>query len=107
MNGSHHDYAASHVWAIRARPLCRESSAASGPYKERRDSLIVPMIIWGLLLIVVLALILTPVVGWFLAAGEWVCLDRKPIWGPPENPDVYTSCSGHIDELLRKWGWVS
>jgi hypothetical protein len=45
---------------------------------------------------------LMPVVGWFLAAGEYICLDRSPAWGPPENPDVYTSCSGHIDELLRK-----
>jgi membrane associated rhomboid family serine protease len=79
----------------------------SGPYKQRRTSLTGPMIVWGLLLLLVLALMLMPVVGWFLAAGEWVCLDRNPIWGPPENPDVYTSCSGHIDELLRKWGWVT
>jgi hypothetical protein len=42
-----------------------------------------------------------------LVNGEYVCLDRKPMWGPPQNPEVYTSCSGHIDELLRKWGWVS
>ena len=79
----------------------------SGPYKERRNSLIAPMIIWGLLLVLMLALMLMPVVGWFLIAGEWVCLDRSPVWGPPENPEVYTDCSGHIDELLRKWGWVS
>jgi hypothetical protein len=79
----------------------------SGPYKERRNLLIVPMIIWGLLLVLVLALMLMPVVGYFLAAGEWICLDRSPVWGPPENPEVYTTCSGHIDELLRKWGWVS
>jgi hypothetical protein len=72
-----------------------------GPYRERRNSLIVP-IIWGLLLVLLLALMLMPVVGWFLAAGEYICLDRSPVWGPPENPDVYTSCSGHIDELLRK-----
>jgi hypothetical protein len=43
----------------------------------------------------------------YLAAGEWICLDRQPVWGPPENPEAYTDCSGHIDELLRKWGWVS
>jgi hypothetical protein len=66
----------------------------SGPYKERHNSLIVPMIIWGLLLVLVLALMLMPVVGYFLAAGEWICLDRQPVWGPPENPEVYTSCSG-------------
>jgi hypothetical protein len=29
------------------------------------------------------------------------------VWGPPENPEIYTDCSGHIDELFRKWGWVS
>lgn len=69
----------------------------------RRSSLIARMIIWGLLLV----LMLMPVVGWFLIAGEWVCLDRSPVWGPPENPEVYTTCSGHINELLRKWGWVS
>jgi hypothetical protein len=51
------------------------------------------MIIGGLLLVLVLALMLMPVVGYFLAAGEWICLDRQPVWGPPENPEVYTSCS--------------
>ena len=40
----------------------------SGPYKERRNSLIVPMIIWGLLLVLVLALMLMPLDGWFLGA---------------------------------------
>jgi hypothetical protein len=74
----------------------------SGPYKERRNLLIVPMIIWGLLLVLVLALILMPVVGGFLAAGEWICLDHSPVWGSPENSEVYRDCSGHIDELLRK-----
>jgi hypothetical protein len=65
------------------------------------------MIIWDLLLVLGLALTLVAVVGWFLVADESICLDRSPVWGPPENPEVYTSCSGHIDELLRKWGWVS
>ena len=65
------------------------------------------MIIWGLLLVLVLALMLIAVVGWFLVVDESICLDRSPVWGPPENPEVYTDCSGHIDELLRKWGWVS
>jgi hypothetical protein len=63
MNGSHRDYTASRVWAIRLGPLCRQSSAAFRPYKERHNSLIVPMIIWGLLLVLVLALMLMPVVG--------------------------------------------
>jgi hypothetical protein len=42
----------------------------------------------------VLALMLMAVVGWFLAAGEWICLDRSAVWGPPENPGVYTDCPG-------------
>jgi hypothetical protein len=79
----------------------------SGPYKERSNSLIAPMIIWGLLLVLVLALMLIPVVGWFFIAGECVRPDRSPVPGPPENPEVYTTCSGHINELLRKWGRVS
>jgi hypothetical protein len=71
--------------------------------KVRNTSLIVVMIAWALLV----AFLMIWIVSAFLVNGEWVCLDRKPIWGPPESPDVYTSCSGHIDELLRKWGWVS
>jgi hypothetical protein len=65
------------------------------------------MIIWTLLLVLMLALILMPIVG--LVPRRWrVDLFRSPARvGPPENVDVYTSCSGHIDELLRKWGWVS
>jgi hypothetical protein len=61
------------------------------------------MIIWGLLVV----LLLIWIVGLWLVNGEWICLNRDPVWGPPENPEVYTSCSGHIDELLRKWGWAS
>jgi hypothetical protein len=78
----------------------------SGPYKERRNSLSLLMIIWDLLLVLGLALTLIAVVGWFLVVDESICLDRQPVWGPPES-GVYTDCSGHIDELLRKWGWVS
>jgi hypothetical protein len=69
----------------------------SGPYKERRNPLIVPMIIWGLLL----ALMLMPVVGGFLGAGEWICLDARP-WGSlpitprftRTVPGTLTSCFG-------------
>jgi hypothetical protein len=61
------------------------------------------MIVWALLV----AFLLIWIVSAFLVNGEYVCLDRSPVWGPPENPEVYTSCSGHIDEVLRKWGWVS
>jgi hypothetical protein len=71
--------------------------------KGRDTSLIAAMIVWAL----IVAFLLIWIVSALLVNGEYVCLDRKPIWGPPENPEVYTSCSGHIDELLRKWGWVS
>jgi hypothetical protein len=72
----------------------------SGPPKKRATGLII--------LLIILALLLMGLIGWMgLINGEYLCLDRRPWWGPPENPDVYTSCSGHIDELLRKWGWVS
>jgi hypothetical protein len=106
LNGSHPDYTASRVWAIRPGTLVNPLQL-SGPCKERRDSLIVPVIIWGLLVVLALALMLMPVVGWLFAAGEWICLDRQPGWRPPENPEAYTDCSGHIDELRRKWGWAS
>ena len=33
-----------------------------------------------------------------LAVSEDICLDRWPWWGPPEDPNVYTSCSGHMWE---------
>jgi hypothetical protein len=53
------------------------------------------------------AFLLIWIVSALLVNGEWVCLDRRPVWGPPENPEIYTACSGHVDELFRKWGWVS
>jgi hypothetical protein len=33
-----------------------------------------------------------------LAANEEICFDRWPWWGPPENPGVYTDCTGHYYE---------
>jgi hypothetical protein len=71
--------------------------------KGRNTSLIVGMIVWALLV----AFLLIWIVSALLVNGEYICLDRQPVWGPPEDPEVYTSCSGHIDELLRKWGWDS
>jgi hypothetical protein len=71
------------------------NSVQSSAPEKRPTGLIVLMII--------LSLVLIGIIGWlFLVNGEYLCLDRRPWWGPPENPDVYTSCSGHIDELLRK-----
>ena len=76
------------------------NSVQSSAPEKRPTGLIVLMII--------LSLVLIGIIGWLvLVNGEYLCQDRRPWWGPPENPDVYTSCSGHIDELLRKWGWGS
>ena len=56
-----------------------------------------------IVLMIILSLVLIGIIGWlFLVNGEYLCLDRRPWWGPPEDPEVYTSCSGHIDELLHK-----
>jgi hypothetical protein len=71
--------------------------------KGRNTSLIVLIIVWALLV----AFLLIWIVSALLVNGEWVCLDRRPVWGPPEKPEIYTACSGHVDELFRKWGWVS
>ena len=70
--------------------------------KGRNTTLIVAMIVWALLV----AFLLIWIVVALLVNGESVCLDRRPVWGPPES-GVNADCSGHIDELLRKWGWVS
>jgi hypothetical protein len=37
-----------------------------------------------------------------LAVNEEICFDRWPWWGPPKNPDVYTTCSGHYYERHHK-----
>ena len=67
------------------------------PAKKRKSPLTALMIIRAVLV----AVLLMVIVGFGLVNGEYICLDRSPWWGPPENPDVYTSCSGHIDEMLR------
>ena len=41
-----------------------------------------------------------------LAVDEDICLDRKPWWGPPKDPNVYTTCSGHMYERHQAgYGW--
>jgi hypothetical protein len=56
-------------------------------------------------LLMILPLLLIGFGGYlYLAAGEEICLDRWPWWGPPENPDVYSTCSGHVYERLRERG---
>jgi hypothetical protein len=37
-----------------------------------------------------------------LAINEEICFDRRPWWGPPNDPNVYTSCSGHFFERHHK-----
>ena len=59
----------------------------------------------GLLVTLTLAFVAFITVMW-LVAGEEICLDRKPWWGPPNDPNVYTSCSGHIYERRQAaYGW--
>jgi hypothetical protein len=42
----------------------------------------------------------------WLGMGEEICFDRSPWWGPPEDPGVYTSCSGHMWERHEAgYGW--
>jgi hypothetical protein len=31
-----------------------------------------------------------------MAAGEYICFDRHPWWGPPEDPT--STCAGHFYE---------
>jgi hypothetical protein len=63
------------------------------------------IIAWASGLIFTLCLVAFVTVMW-LAAGEDICLDRKPWWGPPTDPNVYTSCSGHIYERRQAgYGW--
>jgi hypothetical protein len=78
--------------AVTTRPAASGPSAAP---KERH--------IWLIVLMIIFALLFIGFVGFlYLGAGEEICLDRWPWWGPPENPDVYSSCSGHIYERLRE-----
>jgi hypothetical protein len=64
-------YTAIRVLAIRRPdPSVVNPLQPSASYKERRTSLISFMIIWALLLVLVLALMVMPIVVWFLAAGE-------------------------------------
>ena len=41
-----------------------------------------------------------------LGLGEEICFDRRPWWGPPNDPNVYATCSGHIYERRQAgYGW--
>jgi hypothetical protein len=50
----------------------------------------------GLLLAVVTAWAFAIVLP--LAMEEEICLDRWPVWGPPEDPEINNGCSGHMWE---------
>jgi hypothetical protein len=63
------------------------------------------IIAWAGGLLFTLACVAFITVMW-LAVNEDLCLDRKPWWGPPKDPNVYTSCSGHIYERRQAgYGW--
>jgi hypothetical protein len=51
--------------------------------------------VWLVAILAALTLTLVGVITVFvLDAGEYICLDRRPWWGPPEDPN--TSCAGYI-----------
>jgi hypothetical protein len=56
---------------------------------------------WTIWLPIVLVLLGVIAFG-YLVNGEEICLDRRPWWGPPNDPNVYTSCSGHWYERHHK-----
>ena len=56
---------------------------------------------WTIWLPIVLVLLGVIAFG-YLVTGEEICLDRHPWWGPPNDPNVYTSCSGHWYERHHK-----
>jgi hypothetical protein len=60
---------------------------------------------WIIAFLILLAFL--GVAGVFIAAsGEYICFDRRPWWGPPKDPNVYTSCSGHMWERHEAgYGW--
>jgi hypothetical protein len=57
-----------------------------------------PWTIWLPIVLVLLGVIAFE----YLVNGEVICLDRHPWWGPPNDPNVYTSCSGHWYERHHK-----
>jgi hypothetical protein len=57
-----------------------------------------PFAIWLAIVVVLLGVIAFA----YLINGEEICLDRHPWWGPPNDPNVYTSCSGHWYERHHK-----
>ena len=62
-------------------------------------------IIWGSGLAVIL-IIFAAFNVMRLGMEEYLCFDRSPWWGPPNDPNVYTTCSGHMWELHEAgYGW--
>ena len=71
---------------------------------------IAPMVVKVLIrlgaLAAVLGLFMTFIIFLSMVTGEDICLDRKPWWGPPNDPNVYTTCSGHMYERHQAgYGW--
>ena len=62
-------------------------------------------VVWATGLVLTLAIFTAFTIMW-LAADEDICLDRSPWWGPPNDPNVYTTCSGHMWERHEAgYGW--
>lgn len=61
--------------------------------------------LWPFAVLISFLLVLMSVIAFgFTVSGEEICLDRHPWWGPPNDPNVYKSCPGHIYERLHKQG---
>jgi hypothetical protein len=58
--------------------------------------------LWPFATIALALVILGFVVVMYLAVDEQICFDRRPWWGPPNDPNVYTDCSGHWYERHHK-----
>jgi hypothetical protein len=56
--------------------------------------------IWPFAILVAFALIVGFIGFQIMVAGEEICLDRHPWWGPPES-GYNDSCSGHIYERMH------
>ena len=48
-----------------------------------------------IVLMIILSLLLIGIIGWlFLVNGEYLCLDRRPWWGPPRTPTSIRAVPG-------------
>jgi hypothetical protein len=56
---------------------------------------------WSFAVLIAFALSFVAIVGVVVAeAGEYICFDRSPWWGPSQNPN--STCAGHWYETHHK-----